>query len=75
MNVLFSSGHDFYGENGSHIMWDNGQRDIRKPTERSELWFSAWGYNEEGRYHARLTWNPDFDELLDIIYQITGTKR
>ena len=75
MNVLFSSGHDYYGVNGSHIMWDNGQRDIRKPAERSELWFSAWGYNEEGKYHARLTWNPYFDELLDIIYQITGTKR
>ena len=71
MNVLFSSEHHVYGENGSHIMWDNNQRDIEKPTERSELWFSAWGYNVQGRYHARLTWNPYFDELLDIIYQIT----
>jgi hypothetical protein len=28
------------------------------------VWYSAWGYVEEGKIHARLTFNPWFDEML-----------
>ncbi len=71
MNVLFSPENRYYGENGSHIILDNGQGDAIVPLDRSDLWFSAWGYTEKGKYHARLTWNPYFADLLKAINDIT----
>ena len=70
MNVIFSENNEYFGKNGRNLMLENGQENIPIPKERSELWFSAWGYKEKGKYHARITWNPYFMELISAINEI-----
>lgn len=65
--VLFSPGHPYYGQNGTIIMLDNGQHLSVSGTARDQLWYSAYGYTEPDKFHARLTWNPYFDELASEI--------
>jgi len=36
------------------------------------LWFGAWGQITPGKYHARLTWNPYFNNLLADIRTVTS---
>ena len=70
LSVLFSPQHWYYGKNGEFIMYNNGQEDKNPPTLRSNLWFSAWGYKQEGKYHARLTYNPYFKQLRTILAEV-----
>ncbi|MGY6564620.1 MAG: alpha/beta hydrolase [Halomonadaceae bacterium] len=72
MNVLFAPENFYYGEKGSHIIFDNGQDGIPIPENTETLWFGAWGQIAAERYHARLTWNPYFRDLLDSIREVTG---
>lgn len=71
LSVLFSPDNPYYGVNGSFVFIENGQEDIERPTDRSELWRSAWGYTEPGKYHGRLTWNPYFTDLITAIKTVT----
>jgi len=72
MSVMFAPDNPYNGEHGSHIMLDNGQsRSTPVPAERKDFWFSAWGLKENGKYHARLTWNPYFADMLQIIKSVT----
>ena len=71
MNVLFAPENAYYGEAGSYIMYENGQNDIPRPVDPENLWFGAWGQSAAEKYHARLTWNPYFVELLDNIREVT----
>lgn len=72
MNVMFSAQNKYYGENGTHIKYDNGQKDISIPKDRLKLWYSAWGYKEDGKYHARLTWNPYFSNLIEDMENVSN---
>lgn len=72
MNVLFAPENAYYGEAGSYIMFENGQDDIPRPDNPEDLWFGAWGQSATDEYHARLTWNPYFPELLDNIREVTA---
>lgn len=72
MNVLFAPENSYYGEAGSYLMLENGQDDLAPPDDTDTLWFSAWGQRDAEKYHARLTWNPYFSELLDNIREVTG---
>ncbi|MFQ3786480.1 alpha/beta hydrolase [Halomonas sp. A29] len=72
MNVLFAPENFYYGEKGSHIIFENGQDGIALPDDTENLWFGAWGQIAAEKYHARLTWNPYFLELLDNIREVTG---
>ncbi|KFC51517.1 hypothetical protein DK37_13655 [Halomonas sp. SUBG004] len=72
MNVLFAPENTYYGQVGSYLMLENGQDGLTPPDDPETLWFGAWGLNDAEKYHARLTWNPYFDELLDDIREITG---
>ncbi|GAM65308.1 lysophospholipase [Vibrio ishigakensis] len=36
-----------------------------------DVWWSAWGYEEEGKVHARLTWNPYYEELTQSLAEVT----
>ena len=72
MNALFAPDNPYYGRRGSHIMFENGQEGITVPEDSETLWFGAWGQITPGKYHARLTWNPYFNELLADIRTVTG---
>lgn len=72
MNVLFAPENTYYGQAGSYLMLENGQDGLTPPDDTNTLWFGAWGQNDAEKYHARLTWNPYFERLLEGIREVTG---
>lgn len=73
-SLLFSKDNYYYGEEGEYLMLDNGQKEVDKKPKRNEVWYSSYGYIEEGKYHARLIWNPYFEELITHMYELTLIK-
>lgn len=76
MSVLFSPDNPLYGNNGSVILCGNGPT---PPTgdqcrDRSRLWYSDWGYEEEGKTHVRLTFNPYFDWQNGIMREVLAAS-
>ena len=73
MSPLFTPSNPYYGVNGERRMCANSFDD--DATERceagEEVWFSAWGYEEDGKIHARLTWNPYYPDLEQDIARMT----
>lgn len=76
MGPLFSPDNPYYGKNGSHIIYRNSlDSDSTASCETGEpIWFSAWGYSEENKIFARLTWNPYFSELEKAMENITNSS-
>ncbi|MGV2987726.1 alpha/beta hydrolase [Vibrio sp. E150_011] len=76
MGMLFSQNNPYYGINGSVKICDNGQNDVN--TDRcmngDETWYSAWGYQEKDKIHARLTFNPYFNETMDYLDKVMSAK-
>ncbi|WP_375753873.1 alpha/beta hydrolase [Vibrio sp. HN007] len=73
MSPIFAPSNAYYGENGEKRMCMNSFSDeaTMRCNNGEEVWFSAWGYEEEGKIHARLTWNPYYAELEQSIRRIT----
>lgn len=73
MGLLFSPSNPLYGINGSsRICWNGqGEKEMELCERGAPVWLSDWGYIEEGRIHARLTFNPFFDLqtrlMLDVV--------
>jgi esterase/lipase len=77
MGLLFSPNNPYYGINGSKKICSNGQvEDFEAQCNAaSEVWYSAWGYREKDKNHARLTYNPyffDAMEKLDAVLSSAG---
>ena len=72
MSPLFAPANAYYGVNGERRMCMNSFDDdaVQGCEQGKEVWFSAWGYEEEGKIHARLTWNPYYQELVQDISTI-----
>lgn len=75
ISPLFAADNPYYGVLGDRRMCKtfykalNGPR-CSKPNE--SLWFAAWGYQEEGKQHTRLTWNPYYEELEQAMLSIVN---
>jgi len=72
MCVLFSPDNPYYGRAGRLLMLENGQVTASVGLKRENVWFSAYGHVEPGKYHAHLTWNPYFSELMAAIGALTN---
>lgn len=73
MGILFSPQNSYYGYNSLYRMCQNGQTELmRAHCEEGggAVWYSAWGYQEDGKSHARLTFNPYFDQMINLIHQV-----
>ncbi|EGJ49452.1 alpha/beta hydrolase [Desulfocurvibacter africanus] len=72
MGVLFSPRNPLYGEQGGLRLCWNGQDEdgLRQCMEGAQVWYSAWGYREPGKIHARLTFNPYFDWQAEVMAQV-----
>ncbi|TFY89107.1 alpha/beta fold hydrolase [Pseudomonas kairouanensis] len=72
MGVLFAPDNPLYGRRGSQPVCLNGQtdEDFARCKAGEPLWYSAWGYREPGKVHARLTFNPYFDWQAQIMDQV-----
>lgn len=75
MSVTFKPCNPYYGLSPEKLICENGLSADDKAicNQGTDVWFSAWGYSEEGKIHARLTWNPHYSDLLRRIEQITTT--
>ena len=70
MGVLFAPTNPYYGRAGSERICRNGQEnpDAQTGCEQGKpVWYSAWGYQEEDKYHARLTFNPRFTQMMGVL--------
>ncbi|WP_323639233.1 alpha/beta hydrolase [Pectobacterium polonicum] len=76
MSLLFSPENTEYGKTGSIIICANGQtnNDLTACADRSTLWYSDWGYVENGKTHVRLTFNPYFDWQNQIMLNVLDTQ-
>ncbi|MEZ8688362.1 alpha/beta hydrolase [Vibrio splendidus] len=74
MSLLYREDNFYYGANGEFQMCHNSidPLDYEACLNSDVPWYSAWGYKEEGKIHARLTYNPYFDEMLDYAKSITA---
>lgn len=74
MSVLFSPDNPLYGDGGSLRFCQNGQSSADDAACRrgAPVWYSDWGYREDGKVHARLTFNPYFEWQMSLIRQLLG---
>jgi hypothetical protein len=72
MGVLFAPDNELYGFDGSQRMCENGQEEDKYNLclAGEEIWYSAWGYNEPAKIHARLTFNPYFFLQSEIVLSV-----
>ena len=73
MGLLFSPHNRYYGVDGSQRICNNGQRQVgaRAQCENGgEVWYSAWGYQEPNKVHARLTFNPHYHLMIEEIKRV-----
>ena len=73
MSPLFAPSNEYYGEQGQKRMCMNSfsDQDIARCEAGEVVWFAAWGYEEEGKVHARLTWNPYYSELEETVQRVS----
>ena len=74
LSVLFKKDNFFYGKNSEYKMFRNGQ-DKTYNSQNEELWYSAWGLQEEGKYFARLTWNPYFKRNIKNMTEVINSNK
>lgn len=76
MGLLFSPANPLYGSAGSLRICLNGQtaQAAQACKQGAPAWYSDWGYREEGKVHARLTFNPYFDWQLSMMVRTLGDQ-
>ncbi|RTR39557.1 alpha/beta fold hydrolase [Shewanella canadensis] len=70
MFALFSPANSYYGTRGTFRLCRNGQPEAltaKCKDKKSEVWYSRFGHVEEGKVHARLTFNPHYNTMIDNI--------
>lgn len=73
MGLLFSPNNPYYGINASQRICNNGQQALGSWAHcqrGKEVWYSAWGYQETDKVHARLTFNPSYDLMVAAIKEV-----
>ncbi len=75
MGILFRPDNPLYGTDGSlRICW-NGQSEARTQAcqQGAEVWYSAWGLQDDEHIHARLTFNPYYDWQMRVTAEVLST--
>jgi len=72
MGLLFSPENPNYGIGGSNLICSNGQTESvgDQCAQGEDIWYSAWGYIEPGKTHARLTYNPYFAQSMALMDKV-----
>ncbi|WP_299694260.1 alpha/beta fold hydrolase [uncultured Vibrio sp.] len=73
MGVLYAPENPYYGINGSERICRNGSDmtddEIKRCNAGEEVWYSAWDGRANEDIHARLTFNPWYDEMMESLYE------
>lgn len=68
MGILFSPDNAYYGMNGSERICRNGSEmtddEMARCQAGEEVWYSAWDGRANEHIHARLTFNPWYDQMV-----------
>ncbi len=77
MSNLFSSTNSLYGTQSKFRICDNGQGSNKESKCKAgdEVWYGPWGYKENDKVHARLTYNPYFTNMVDNILSFIGKTK
>lgn len=77
MGLMFAPDNPLYGKDGRMRICLNGQADDAAAAceKGSPVWFSDWGYQEAGKVHARLTFNPYFEWQSGILQEVLAGSR
>jgi len=77
MGLLFSPTNPLYGGQGSLRICLNSlsSSNTQACEEGAPTWYSDWGYSEDGKVHARLTFNPYFDWQNSIMETVLGDQK
>lgn len=73
MGILFSPDNPYYGIGGPGRICRNGQKAegaFDYCFKGGEVWYGAYGTVEEGEVVARLTFNPQFDVMMDDLFTV-----
>ena len=72
MGILFAPNNSYYGINGTEKICHNSSNfeDIKHCEQGKPVWFSGWGYQEEGKVHARSTFNPMFKPMMLLLERV-----
>lgn len=76
MSVLFSPDNPLYGRAGTLRLCSNGpSAPAASDCKRKEdVWYSDWGYQEPGKTHIRLTFNPYFDWQNQVMASVLNSE-
>jgi len=76
MSVLYAPSNTHYGINANYRICDESPKSrLGAACARGRnLWYSAFGYKEEGKLHARLTYNPWFSEMNSVITSVFNVE-
>lgn len=77
MGMLFSPTNPYYGINGPGRICRNGQQQegaFDYCFNGGEVWYGAYATVEPGEVVARLTFNPEFDLMMDDLLQVFSLK-
>lgn len=77
MSNLFASSNSLYGTQSEFRICDNGQGSNKEARckDGETVWYGPWGYKENDKVHARLTYNPYFTNMVDNILGFVGKAK
>ena len=72
MGLLFALENPYYGPKGKQRFCANGQSQeaYLRCLQHQPTWYSAYGYDEVGKDHSRLTFNPWFANMIDLLHKV-----
>jgi alpha-beta hydrolase superfamily lysophospholipase len=72
MSITFKADNFYYGKNGIKRICHNGLGDLAEEicNSTNQIWYGAWADDSNGMPHARLTWNPYYEFMMNIVFDI-----
>lgn len=72
MSPLYAPDNAYYGQQGTQRICENGfsRTDKERCLAGEPTWYSGWGYSASDKLHARLTWNPYYQESERLMLQV-----
>lgn len=73
MSLTFAPSNPYYGLGGERkkCMSSLDEEKMKRCENGEQMWYSAWGYEEGDRVHTRLTWNPYYEQLEQVMRKIS----
>jgi esterase/lipase len=76
MGLLFSPDNNHYGTRGDYRFCRNGQgsKGYQYCQNGGDVWYSSWGTRRPNKIHARLTFNPQFEHMIETMMSVVDSS-